>query len=95
MERTQMCREFGDRVRSAREAQRLTRDDLAEASQLAVSTLARVERGKVLPNATTVMQLAGALGIPLEELAAMAGLEIQPQDNRTYSERRGQSKLFA
>lgn len=93
MERSQMSQEFGRRIRAAREARHLTLEELSVATQLAVSTLGRIERGQRLPQAHTVMALASALDIPVEELAELAGLEINPAEPVTSYEFFGKEQL--
>lgn len=71
-----------DRIKDAREVLGWTREILAAYSGVSVSTIGRIERGEMKPRAGSVIALAMALGIPVEELAAEAGmnLRIPPED---------------
>lgn len=57
---------IGHAVRVAREAERLTQDELAERSGLTRSAIARIESGKSTPTVTTLQLLAKGLGRTLE-----------------------------
>ncbi|PDW03309.1 cupin domain-containing protein [Candidatus Viridilinea mediisalina] len=57
--------DVGRRLRSLREARRLTMRALAEASGLAVNTLSLIEHGKTSPSVSTLQQLAIALQVPI------------------------------
>ena len=54
---------FGGRLRHVREQQGLTQEGLAHRAQITQSSLARIERGHVVPRVRTVQQLATALGV--------------------------------
>jgi transcriptional regulator with XRE-family HTH domain len=71
-----------DRIKDAREVLGWTREILAAYSGVSVSTIGRIERGEMKPRAGSIIALAIALGIPVEELAAEAGmnLRIPPED---------------
>ncbi|RRR69581.1 MAG: cupin domain-containing protein [Candidatus Viridilinea halotolerans] len=57
--------DVGRRLRTLREARRLTMRALAEASGLAVNTLSLIEHGKTSPSVSTLQQLAIALQVPI------------------------------
>ena len=57
----------GDHMRRAREAAKLTQEQLAEKAGLARGTLARLERDDQQGNLFTVVCLADALGLSLDE----------------------------
>lgn len=57
----------GDHMRRAREAAKLTQEQLAEKAGLARGTLARLERNEKQGNLFTVVCLADALGVSLDE----------------------------
>jgi transcriptional regulator with XRE-family HTH domain len=59
---------LGSNVRNARQAASLSQDALAEASGVPRSTIARIERGEQEPRISTLLSIAGALGIQLEVL---------------------------
>ena len=56
-------------LRAIREEQHRSQEGLAHDAGLTVATLARIERGQANPTWTTVLQIAGALGLSLRELA--------------------------
>jgi transcriptional regulator with XRE-family HTH domain len=55
-------------VRSLREQQGRTQEDLAHDVGVTVNALARIERGQADPRWTTVRRIAGALGVSIAEL---------------------------
>lgn len=66
-----------DRIKEAREARKWSREVLAAVSGVSVSTIGRIERGEEMqPRAGSIIALAVALGMPPQELAAEAGIEI-------------------
>lgn len=63
----ELVEDFGERVRKAREAKRVTLDDLARAVNEKKSLLAKVEAGSFFPDPTVTAKLEAALGIKLRE----------------------------
>ncbi len=59
--------DLGTRLRRAREAARLTQEELAERSGLGVRTISDLERGKTRPRPSTVRQLLAVLELPARE----------------------------
>jgi len=59
----------GRRVRALRDRLRMSREHLAEASDVDVSFLSRLERGRVGVSLLLAHRIASALGISLEELS--------------------------
>jgi transcriptional regulator with XRE-family HTH domain len=58
------------RLRALREDRGLTQEQLAGQAQVAVSTLRKIESGRVVePGYFTMLSLANALGIDLRELS--------------------------
>lgn len=57
--------DVGGRLRSLREARRLSIRSLAEASGLAVNTLSLIENGRTSPSVSTLQQLAAALRVSI------------------------------
>jgi transcriptional regulator with XRE-family HTH domain len=47
----------------------ITQEELAYKANLTISGMARIERGRSNPGWTTVLAIAGALGITLQDLA--------------------------
>lgn len=57
----------GDYMRRAREAARLTQEQLADKAKVARGTLARLERNNQTGNLGTIIQLADVLGLSIDE----------------------------
>jgi transcriptional regulator with XRE-family HTH domain len=60
--------EFGNKLKALRLAKGLTLEALAYASEIEISQVHRVEKGKINPTYTTLNALANGLGISLAEL---------------------------
>lgn len=56
------------RIRTLRERQGLTQEDFAQKSGISVSFASLLERGERSPSYETLIQVAGALGVPMPEL---------------------------
>lgn len=54
---------FGSRLRAVREAKQMTLSELAEATGMHASNLARMESGEREPTWLTVLRLAEAVGV--------------------------------
>jgi transcriptional regulator with XRE-family HTH domain len=67
---------IADKIKDARKTKKWTREILAAYSGVSTSTIGRIERGQLIPKASTIIALAHALGVPPEELAAEAGITI-------------------
>lgn len=59
---------FGVRLKQLRKEKKLTQEELAVRIGRSVDALSNIERGKSLPNFTTIEQLAQALDVPLKNL---------------------------
>jgi transcriptional regulator with XRE-family HTH domain len=66
-------------LRSLRDRKAVTQEAVAHAAGLTVSTYARIERGEADPKWSTVIRIAGALGVTAAELASVA--EAGPPDD--------------
>jgi transcriptional regulator with XRE-family HTH domain len=64
---------IGDRLRQLRKRSLMTQEQLAERSDVAVSTVIRIERNQVEPHGSTIRKLAEALGVDPHEL-------VKPED---------------
>lgn len=64
---------FADRVRKIRQERGLTIQDVAARSQLAISTISKIERGLMAPTYDRFSQLAIGLGIDINALFADTG----------------------
>lgn len=58
----------GARLRSLRQEQNRTLDEVAELAGMSTSTLSRLESGKRKPSLELLLPLAGVYGLPLDEL---------------------------
>lgn len=59
---------FRHKLKLLREANKLTQSELAEAADLSLNFLARIERGEAIPSLVTLDKIAKALGVELSEL---------------------------
>ena len=62
---------------SLRHARRLTQDALALASALPRSTIANLESGEANPSLAVLVKVAGALGVPIDELLAAPRAKVR------------------
>ncbi len=60
--------EVGPRIKTVRQARRMTIESLAAASDLTKSFLSKIERGKSTPSVAALLRIAAALEIPLASL---------------------------
>lgn len=60
--------EIGGRVRALRKEQRMTLDELAQRSSLALETLSRLENGRISGTFRTHQKIAQALGVRVTDL---------------------------
>lgn len=59
---------IGIRVQALRKANGLTQEGLADAAAKSVDTLSLIERGRILPAIDTLMAIAQAMGVSVQEL---------------------------
>ncbi len=59
---------IGDRIRTIREAKKLSQGDIEARSGLLRTYISRVENGHTVPSVETLQRLAGALDVPLWKL---------------------------
>ncbi len=71
---------FTAALRAAREACGWSQADLAGRAGISVEAYGRLERGRVLPRASTLVRLARALNVRVDDLL---GLAESPPDTRT------------
>lgn len=67
MTKKDLCR-IGHRLRKAREAKNLTREQLAELVDLTENYIGMLERGERTPSLITFMDVIGALGVTADEI---------------------------
>lgn len=66
-------RGLGKQLQTARQAARLTQQELCHKANLSFSTLTKIERGAIkAPSIFTIQAIAGALGVGLDELMGQA-----------------------
>ena len=70
--RNPMLERFGLAVRTLREQRQLTRDAVASRSGLSSVYLGNIERGEVNPTLLTQLKVADGIGVPLDEIVAVA-----------------------
>ena len=74
-----VARRVGVRIRTARRASALSRNQVARSAGLTGRELARYEHGKVVPCRRDVQALAGACGVNLGDLLPADLLEQLPE----------------
>lgn len=65
---------LGEVIRALREANGLSRPDLAKGAGLSVDMIAKVEQGAKAPSATKLASIAGALGVLPRDLSSRAAM---------------------
>ena len=74
---------FGERLRRAREARGLTRDQLAAASGVPDGTIQGYEIGRRAPSFANAVRLAAALGLTCLDFAGCEDVAREPPGRRT------------
>jgi transcriptional regulator with XRE-family HTH domain len=80
MDRSRLCRHFGDNLKAVREEKGLTQEELADRTGLHLSAVGKHERGEREPRLFTVIKLAKGLEVPADRLCD--GIEWLPDDER-------------
>lgn len=57
--------DVGDRLRELRQERGMSMRSLARASSLSTNALSMIERGRTSPSVSTLVKIAGALGVPI------------------------------
>jgi transcriptional regulator with XRE-family HTH domain len=70
----------GDRVRNLRLQRHMTQDDLAEAAELDVKQIGKIERNKSKPRQSTLERLARSLQCSVSDLTGEADPKVLPDD---------------
>jgi len=73
---------IGDEIRRRREEQGLTGFELALKAGMAPSAISLIENGKRTPSSTSVLKLAGALGVEVGDLYPKAQIPLPLEDER-------------
>ncbi len=66
--KSQLVQKFGKRVRSTRQEQGLSQEDLAAKAKLHRTYISLIERGKQSATLDTMEKIAAALGVPVKKL---------------------------
>ena len=82
---------FGERIRRLRQVRKLTLQQLAEACDLAVSTISKVENGQMSPTYENIVRLATGLGVEVAEL--FSDPVATPSGRRSITRAAGGTKL--
>jgi transcriptional regulator with XRE-family HTH domain len=69
----------GKRIRDERNRLRMTQERLAQIAELDRKHISSIETGKIDPGTSTLIRIAGALGMPMESL--VAGLVFVPSED--------------
>lgn len=59
---------LGERIRDARERIPMTRSALASRAKVSSTQLYQIEHGRTLPHMSTLLKVAGVLGVPVSKL---------------------------
>lgn len=65
---SKLSKEFGQRLRTLREQRFLSQRELAEGIHIEIAQISRYERGLYMPNAETLVELAGFLRVGVSAL---------------------------
>src|SRR3954462_2016211 len=84
---------LGQRLQQMRKAAGFTQQELCHKAELSYSTLAKIERGAIKsPSIFTIQNLAGALGISLDELMGMPAAAQKAAAAETVTGTKGVSR---
>ena len=73
MERSELARRIGSRIKENRKRLRISQEELAFKADMHPSYLGCVERGEKCPTIETVFKISAALGVPLSLLISVEG----------------------
>ncbi|WP_420003678.1 helix-turn-helix domain-containing protein [Arenibacterium sp. LLYu02] len=89
-ERQQLRMELGTRMKTLRQDCGFTLEAAAQCTGLALSTIHKIENGRVSPSYENLVRIARGYGVGMERL--VAGEEEQPQTTRMTVSRAGQGR---
>src|ERR1051325_7503992 len=78
-----MAADIGRRIRDLRSAQGLSQEEVARRTNIGLKTYSRLEQGRTKdPHSSTLLEIARALGVPVEDLVrepSLTGKAEAPQ----------------
>lgn len=77
--RSKAAQELGDRIRHRRKELGLSQEDIAILAGMHWTNWGKIERGQANPSLTTIVRMAGVLGIDPSELVRGLGLGDLPE----------------
>ena len=75
MERSELARRIGSRIKENRKSQHISQEELAFKADIHPSYLGCVERGEKCPTIETVFRISEALGVPISLLISVEGAD--------------------
>lgn len=77
--RSEAARVLGERVRDFRVELGLSQEDIADLAEMHVTNLGKIERGQSNPSLTTIVRVAGVMGVDPADLVRGLGLKQLPE----------------
>lgn len=72
MKNSEAIKAFGTHLRTLRDARELSQQELADRSDIAKTTINKIENGKLCPSLDTLISIASGFEIHLQELMAFS-----------------------
>lgn len=73
---------LGNKIRNRREELHMTQPELAEAAKLSQGYISKIENSGFVPKDSTLIVLAVALKLPLEELLSIGNNQIMKKEKK-------------
>lgn len=80
MEKDQLLKMFGERVHHFRKLHGMTQSVLAEAAELTIEQISKIERGKSRTRIETAQRIAHALKVDLYQLFVFSEISTKPEN---------------
>lgn len=77
--------ELGSRLKKAREAKKLSQQEVAHLLEVSQKTLSNIESGKTVPNILQIAKLGRIYGLDMVEFLAKSGISLSPPPPRANS----------
>jgi transcriptional regulator with XRE-family HTH domain len=74
--------ELGSRLKKAREAKKLSQQEVAHLLEVSQKTLSNIESGKTVPNILQIAKLGRIYGLDMVEFLAKSGISLSPPPAR-------------